>query len=56
MLPASIPADMSDYRQYAVWFIAIVVVAFAFRHAKEIIAFMLDKFYQFFIQNNPTHV
>ena len=56
MLPVSILTDMSDYGQYAIWLIAITVVAFGFRYAKEIIAFMLDKFYQFFILNTPVHV
>lgn len=46
--------DMSDYRQYAVWLIAMVLVAFGFRYAKDIIAFVLDKLYEFFIQNNPA--
>lgn len=48
------PVASNDLREYVVWLIAIVVVAFGFRHAREIIAFVLDKLYQIFIQNNPA--
>ncbi|MGZ5285834.1 MAG: hypothetical protein ACXWV0_00205 [Flavisolibacter sp.] len=40
----------SDFRQYAVWLIAMVVVAFGFRFAKDIIAVVLNKLYEIFIQ------
>ena len=43
----------SDYSQYTAWLITIAIVAFGFRYAKVIIVFVLDKMYQFFIQNNP---
>lgn len=49
-----IPVASNDLKEYFVWLIAIVVVAFGFRHAREMIAFVLDKLYQVFIQNNPT--
>jgi len=49
-----IPVGSNDLREYVVWLIAIVIVAFGFRHAREIIAFVLDKLYQVFIQNNPA--
>lgn len=49
-----IPVSSSDFKEYVVWLIAIVVVAFGFRHAREMIAFVLDKLYQVFIQNNPA--
>lgn len=54
MIAASTPANMSDYSQFAIWLISIALVAFGFRYAKDIIAFVLDKCYQFFILNNPT--
>ena len=56
MIPASTPAYTAEYSEYAVWLITIILVAFGFRYAKDIIAFVLDKLYQFFILNNPTHV
>jgi hypothetical protein len=56
MVSVSPAVDMSDYRQYAVWLIAVILVAFGFRHAKDIIAFVLDKLYEFFIQNNPANI
>lgn len=43
---------LSDYRQYATWLIAIFLVAFGFRYAREIISFILDKLYEFFIAHN----
>jgi hypothetical protein len=45
---------MSDYRQYAIWLFTMLVVIFGFRYGKGIIAFVLDKLYQFFIQNNVS--
>ena len=48
---------MSDYRKYIVWLITtaiVAIVAFGFRFAKGIIPFVLDKLYQFFIQNNVS--
>ncbi len=47
---------MFDYRQYAVWLLAMLVGTFGFLYAKEIIAFVLDKLYQFFIQNNAGNL
>jgi hypothetical protein len=43
----------ADPRIYSVWLIALLLVAFGFRHAKDLIAFVLDKLYQTFIQQNP---
>lgn len=48
--------SLSDYRQYAIWIISIFIVAFGFRYAKEIIAFILDKLYDFFIAHNGMGV
>ena len=53
MISATPSIAMSDYRQYAVWLLAIVVATFGLRYVKKIIAFVLDNLYQFFIQNNP---
>jgi hypothetical protein len=44
---------MPYYKKYTVWLITMAIVAFGFSYAKGIIAFVLDKLYQFFIQNNP---
>lgn len=44
--------DVSDYRQFALWLITLLVVVIGARYAKDVIVFVLDKLYQFFIQNN----
>jgi hypothetical protein len=44
--------DVTDYRQYALWLVTLVVVAIGSRYVKVAIVFALDKLYQFFIQNN----
>jgi hypothetical protein len=49
---AAVPSQ-PDIGQYAIWVIALVLVAFGFSYAKEMIAFVLDKLYEFFIQKNP---
>ena len=53
MISATPSIVMPDYRKYTVWLITMAIVAFGFSYAKGIIAFVLDKLYQFFIQNNP---
>ena len=52
MITTSLQTDTSDYAQYATWLITIVLVAVGFRYAKEVIAFVLDKLYEFFIEKN----
>ena len=42
------------FHEFAIWLISIVIVAFGFRYAKEIVSFVLDKLYQVFIQQNPS--
>jgi hypothetical protein len=54
MLYVSTPANLPDYAEFAAWLIAMILVAFGFRYAKDIIAFVLDKLYQVFILNNPA--
>ena len=49
-------ADPVDFRQFVIWLVTILVVAFGFRFAKDAIAFLLENLYQFFIQNNPTTI
>jgi hypothetical protein len=49
MLAASTNINISDY---AVWLITITLVAFGFKYATQVIAFVLEKLYQYFIQNN----
>ncbi|MGE5519983.1 MAG: hypothetical protein ACM3VS_08665 [Candidatus Dadabacteria bacterium] len=48
------PPLITEYREYVMLLIAIVLVAVGFKYAKDVIAFVLDKLYQFFIQNNHT--
>lgn len=47
-------APINDFKEYLVWLIAFAIVLVGFRHAREFVAFVLDKLYQIFIQNNPT--
>jgi hypothetical protein len=49
-----LPVTSIDFKEYLVWLLALAVVAVGFRHAREFIAFVLDKLYQIFIQNNPA--
>lgn len=56
MLTSITPIEFYDYRQYAVWLISIIVVALGFKYAKEVIAFVLDKLYQVFIQENTAGI
>lgn len=48
-----IPVTTNDFKEYIVWLLALAVVIVGFRHAKEAVAFVLDKLYQLFIQNTP---
>lgn len=50
------PTDVSDLKQYAVWLVVTVIVMCGFHYGKGLIAFVLDKLYQFFILNNPTQL
>jgi hypothetical protein len=38
----------------AIWVITLVLVATGFRLAKQIIALVLDKLYEFFVLKNPS--
>lgn len=51
-----LPVTSNDFKEYLVWLLAFAVVVFGFRHAKEVVAFVLDKLYQLFIQNNTGQV
>jgi len=44
----------NDLKEYLVWLMALAVVVAGLRHAKEVVAFILDKLYQIFIQDNPV--
>jgi hypothetical protein len=46
--------ETTPIKEYAVWLLVLFIVAFGFRHVKEIISFVLDELYQTFIQNNPV--
>ncbi len=54
MISANQLINMSDYRHYKIWLLAMLVATFGFFYAKETIEFVLDKLYQFFIQNNAS--
>ena len=56
MLTVTPSFDTSVLRDLAVWLVAITLVAFGFRYAKEVIVLVLDKFYEYFILKNPTAV
>ncbi len=48
------PLPAHDLRDYAIWLVSLLLVAFGFRFVKEIIAFVLEKLYGFFIQQNQV--
>ncbi len=54
MFTANPSAGATDYRQYAVWLISLLVIAFGFRYVKDIINLVLEKLYEVFIQQNPS--
>ena len=47
------PVTSSDFKEYLVWLLALGVVIIGFRHGKEVVAYVLDKLYEVFIQNSP---
>lgn len=51
MTPGSVSPAMTVMKEYAIWLIAIIIVAFGFRYAGEIIAFVLEELYRAFIQH-----
>ena len=44
-----------DLYQYAIWLISLVMIAFGFRFARDIIGLVLEKLHEIFIQNNPVY-
>lgn len=47
-----IPIASNDLREYLVWLLAVGIVVLGFRNAGKLIAFLLDKLYQIFIQQS----
>lgn len=56
MLTVNPSIEPSALREFGLWLITIALVAFGFRYAKDVIAFVLDKLYQHFILDNPAAV
>lgn len=56
MVETSPYGNTDVFSQYLVWLTTILLVAFGFKYAKDIIAFVLDKLYQFLIENNMLNV
>ena len=50
MIYTLVPGD--DPREYAVWLVTIILIAFGFRYAKEVLTVFLDKLYEVFILGN----
>jgi hypothetical protein len=48
------PYTFTDFRQYALWLISVLLLAVGFRFLKDIIVFVLDQLYKLFIQENPA--
>ena len=44
-----------DLYQYAIWLITLMMIAFSFRFARDIIGLVLEKLHEFIIQNNPVY-
>jgi len=45
---------VDQWPEYAAWLVAIFLVAFGFRYAREVITFLLDELYKIFIQHNAS--
>jgi hypothetical protein len=43
---------LNDLKEHLEWFAAVGIMVVAFRHAGRLIAFLLDKLYQVFIQQS----
>jgi hypothetical protein len=41
-----------NLQEYAIWVVTLLLVAFGFRYAKELIAFVLDKLYDLFVEHH----
>lgn len=52
MISATPSIVLSDYMKSRVWLLAMIAAALGFFYTKGIIAFVLEKLYQFFIQNS----
>jgi hypothetical protein len=48
------PYDETGIQEYVAWIVMLLLVATGFRHARVVISFVLQRFYEWFIQNNPT--
>jgi len=40
-----------DYKQYAAWLIAAIIIAISFRYAKDVAVLVFEKLYEVFIQH-----
>jgi hypothetical protein len=38
--------------EIALWLVAVFILAFGYRYFRDIVGFILEKLYQFFIQNH----
>ena len=47
-------ADVSKVGAFAAWLITVLFIATGFQRIKEVIAFVLMKLYEFFIQKNAV--
>lgn len=54
MNPLATYPQLSEWREYAVWLVALLAVAFGFRHFREIMTLVLEELYRLFILNNPV--
>jgi hypothetical protein len=53
MNSATSPIDIPEFRDFAFWLVALLVLFFGGRLVRETVAFVLDKLYDLFIQHNP---
>ena len=47
-----IPIAANDFREFLVWLVSAAIVVLGFRYVGRVIAFLLDKLYQIFIQQS----
>jgi hypothetical protein len=56
MLGSSSNPLVQQISEYAAWLVAIFLVAFGFRHARDIISYVLEQLYDVFIQQNRSAI
>jgi hypothetical protein len=54
MLTPTTNPGVDQWNSYAAWVVAIFLVTYGFRYARNVITFLLDELYKIFIQQNAS--